>query len=214
MLRLVNLSKLRLNGQEEKRDGGGGVKVESEEGGSHEGVEIDGGGVHGRREIMEMVPKGELGTEKDWLRHKRTWFSDASFGAVGVLFLEMGVYWRYSLSEEERKRAIRSRKGGNGNRLSINVLELMRMVMTTYVRIVIRRDRSTKEGDSLLVVGGKVIGGAVGNYGGGEGGGGEVGGDDEDYGGVGDDARVDLPRRARAGHEECFGGRDNEVERN
>ena len=73
--------------------------------------------------------------------HRRTWFSDASFEAVGGLCLEMGVYSRYNLSEGEVKRTIRSRKGGDRNRLSINVLELMGMVMTAYVMIVIRRDR-------------------------------------------------------------------------
>ena len=86
--------------------------------------------------------------------HRRTWFSDASFEALGGLCLEMGVYSRYNLSEGEVKRTIRSRKGGDRNRLSINVLELMGMVMTAYVMIVIRRDRPAKEGESVLMRGG------------------------------------------------------------
>ena len=85
--------------------------------------------------------------------HRRTWFSDASFEAVGGLCLEAGVYWTYNLSEGEVKRTIRSRKGGGRNRLYINVLELMGMVMTAYVMIVIRRDRPAKEGESVVMRG-------------------------------------------------------------
>ena len=78
--------------------------------------------------------------------YMRTWLSDASFEAVGGLCLETGVYWRYRLTEEERGRTIRSRKVEDGNRLSINVLELLRMVMTAYVMIVIKKDRPAREG--------------------------------------------------------------------
>ena len=85
--------------------------------------------------------------------HKRTWFSDSSFEAVGGLCLETGVYWRYKLSEEEVKRTIRSRKGGDRKSLPINVLELLRVVMTAYVVIVIKRDRPAKEGESVLTIG-------------------------------------------------------------
>ena len=85
--------------------------------------------------------------------HRRTWSSEASFEAVGGMCLETGVYWRYCLSEGERKKTISNRKGQDGNRLSINVLELMGMVMTAYVMIVIRGDRPTKEGESMLMRG-------------------------------------------------------------
>ena len=51
------------------------------------------------------------------------------------------------------KRTIRSRKGGDRNRLSVNILELMGMVMTAYAMIVIRKDRPTKEGESVLLRG-------------------------------------------------------------
>ena len=56
MRRLLQLSKLHLNGQD-KRSGGGGVGEEQEEGGNREGVETD-GRVHGRRGVVEMVPEG------------------------------------------------------------------------------------------------------------------------------------------------------------
>ena len=76
---------------------------------------------------------------------------DALFEAVGRLCLETGVYWRYNLSEGEMKRTIRNRKGEDSNRLSINVLELVVMVMVAYVMIVIGKDRPTEEGESVLM---------------------------------------------------------------
>ena len=85
--------------------------------------------------------------------HKRTGFSDASVEAVGGLCLETGVYWRHNLTEEERARTIRSRRGKHVNRLSINVLELLGMVMTAFVIIVIRRDRPGRVGETVLMRG-------------------------------------------------------------
>ena len=144
--------------------------------------------------------------------HLRAWFSDASFEAVRGMCLETRVYWAYSLSEEERKRTIRRRKGGDGIRLSINVQELMGMVMTAYVMIVIRRDTLTKERESVLIWGESSL--AVQwvlscGWGKGEE---RSGGDDEEYGGVGEDRSVELPGKVRAGRGECSGGWDNEVE--
>ena len=54
--------------------------------------------------------------------HQRTWFSDALFETAEGLCLETRVYWRCSLSEEEKKRRIGSRDDRDGSRLSINVL--------------------------------------------------------------------------------------------
>ena len=84
--------------------------------------------------------------------HKRTWFSAASFEAVGGLSLETGVHGGYSVLEE-RKKTTKSRKGGNGNRSSINVLELTAMVTTAYVMIQIRSDIRTKGGELVLMRG-------------------------------------------------------------
>lgn len=42
------------------------------------------------------------------------------------------------------------RKSEDGNRLSINGRELIRMVMTAYVLILIRKDRPAKEEQSVL----------------------------------------------------------------
>ena len=63
---------------------------------------------------MKMVPKGGHGREGRRVgvavlhifvkqTHRRTWFSDASFEAVGELCLETEVYWRHCLSEEEKE---------------------------------------------------------------------------------------------------------------
>ena len=51
------------------------------------------------------------------------------------------------------ERTIKSRKGGDGNRLSINGLELMVMVMIGYVVIVIRKERPANEEESVLTSG-------------------------------------------------------------
>ena len=40
------------------------------------------------------------------------------------------MYWRYNLTDAERVRTVRSRRREHVNRLSINVLELLEMVMT------------------------------------------------------------------------------------
>ena len=60
---------------------------------------------------------------------------DASFEVVG---LETGVYWRHNLTGEERANTIRSRKGRDENRFSIDVLEILGMVMRTFVMRAIR----------------------------------------------------------------------------
>ena len=76
----------------------------------------------------------------------RTWFSDASLEVGGGLGLEAGVYWRYRLTEEERGRMIRSRKIEDGNRLPINVLDMLGMMMTACVMVLIKKDRPAREG--------------------------------------------------------------------
>ena len=132
--RLPQLSKLHLNGQE--NSGGGLCRKWAE-----------------AKRVLELMK--EFMADVDWWRwcltgglagrgerlaapffrfvkqpHKRAWFPDASFEAIGGLCLETGVYWRYRLTEEESGRTIRSRKVEDGNRPSINVLDLLGMVMT------------------------------------------------------------------------------------
>ena len=59
------------------------------------------------------------------------------------------MYWRNNLAEEESARTIRSRKRGHVNRLSINVLELLGVVMTAFVMVVIRTDRLARAGEPV-----------------------------------------------------------------
>ena len=62
------------------------------------------------------------------------------------------------------KSTIRSGKGGAGNRLSINVLEMTGMAMTAYVMTVIRKDRPAKENRVGDDEGRQFVGCAEGNY--------------------------------------------------
>ena len=79
---------------------------------------------------------------------ERKWFSNASHEAIGGLCLETGVHWRYQLTEEVQLRTVRSKRG-KGDRISINVLGLMAMVMTAYVMRGDKPDREwAKEGRS------------------------------------------------------------------
>ena len=62
------------------------------------------------------------------------------------------MYWRYQLTDEVQWRTVRSKRG-KGDRISINILELMAMVMTAYVMMVMRRDRPDREGATVLMGG-------------------------------------------------------------
>ena len=80
------------------------------------------------------------------------WLSDASYEAIGGLRLETGVYWRYQRTEEVKTRTVRTKRGGD-DRISINILELMAMVVTAYVMFVMRGDRPEKKGATVLMRG-------------------------------------------------------------
>ena len=62
--------------------------------------------------------------------------SGASFEVVEVSGLET----RYNLTREERARMIRSRKRGDKYRISIDIWELLGIVMRAFVVMVIRRE--------------------------------------------------------------------------
>ena len=113
-----------------------------------------------------MVPNGGLGGRGEELAvpfsrfmkqpHRRTWFWDALFEAVGGLCLGTEMHGRYTLTEEERGKTIRGRNRGGENRLSISVLGLGGMVivvLTTFVMIVITKDRPARVGNPVLVMG-------------------------------------------------------------
>ncbi|CAN0521867.1 unnamed protein product [Laminaria digitata] len=92
----------------------------SKEGGGEQGFEAD-GRVYGGRGMVEMVRKTREYQEGERIAApfyrfvkqapEITCFSDASYEAIGGLCLETEVYWRYQLTEEVRKRTVRSKRG-------------------------------------------------------------------------------------------------------
>ena len=67
--------------------------------------------------------------------------------------MEIGWWWRYGLSEEERSREVRNRTRVGYDNLSINVLKLFGMVRTAYVIIAIRKDLPRREGEAVMMRG-------------------------------------------------------------
>ena len=85
---------------------------------------------------------------------KRTLFSDASKTAVGGFCLETGVYWRYDLDAGERSRFCGSSKSVAGeNDISINVLELLGMVVDAWVLVYLCAERPAALGGCVLLRG-------------------------------------------------------------
>ena len=62
--------------------------------------------------------------------------------------METGVYWRYQLTEYVQLRTAWSKRR-NGDRISINILQLMTMVMTASVMRVMRGDKPDREGATV-----------------------------------------------------------------
>lgn len=84
----------------------------------------------------------------------RTLFSDASKNAVGGYCLEMGWYWRYTLSEEEQSRFCGSSKDLlSQDSISINALELLGMVISAYMLVVVCGERPAGDNDCVLLRG-------------------------------------------------------------
>ena len=85
---------------------------------------------------------------------QRTLFSDASKTAVGGFCLEAGVYWRYGLDAGEQSRFCGSSKSVAGeNDTSINVLELLGMVVSAWVLVSPCAERPAALGDCVLLRG-------------------------------------------------------------
>ena len=85
---------------------------------------------------------------------KLTLFSDASKQAVGGYCVETGHYWRYDLSAEERSRFCGSSKSVVGvNDISINVLELLGMLVGAWLLVVQQQHRPAETGDCVLLRG-------------------------------------------------------------
>ena len=85
---------------------------------------------------------------------QRTLFSDASKTAIWCFCLETGVYWRYDLSVEEQSRFCGSSRSVAGmDCSSVNVLELLRMVVSARVLVFPCAERPSTTGDCVLLRG-------------------------------------------------------------
>ena len=84
-------------------------------------------------------------------RHSRTLVSDASGPAVGGYCLETGAWWRFDVDQDAKSRL--SQRVKDHNDLSINVLELLGMVITAWMFVVGAGSQPRFEGENVLVLG-------------------------------------------------------------
>ena len=105
--------------------------------------EVGGGGYGGER-------KSALFFSFVKQRRSRTWFSDALLAAVGELCMETGVYWRFDLPEEVQKRTVKGWRAV-ADLISINLSEVMAMLMTAYVMIDMNGERPRRRGEAVLM---------------------------------------------------------------
>ena len=78
-------------------------------------------------------------------------FSDASKNAVGGFCHETGVNWRYDIDGGERSRFCGSSKSVAGeNDISMNVLELLGMIVSPWVVVSLCAERPAALGDCVL----------------------------------------------------------------
>ena len=86
----------------------------------------------------------------------RCYYSDASFTALGGFCPELKVYWRYSLAEvltlELKKLSVTKQAGS----ITINLLELIGMMMSAFVMQITENDRPEYAGDRVLLRGDNV----------------------------------------------------------
>lgn len=81
-------------------------------------------------------------------------FSDASKSAIGGYCVQTGSYFRYDLSADEQSRFCGANKYARGvNDISINVLELLGMVVGAWLLIVQQQHRPVAAGDCVLLRG-------------------------------------------------------------
>ena len=83
--------------------------------------------------------------------HSRTLWSDASGDAMGGYCLESGQYWRMDFSDDVRQRL--RRKAVSRDDLSINVLELLGMVVTAWAFTIDADSKPEYPGQSVLLRG-------------------------------------------------------------
>ena len=79
--------------------------------------------------------------------------SDATPNAIGGFCWELRIWWRYDLSVDEQQRSSARTTRASHNKLSINRLELLAMVVTAYVMVVVKEDRPSVAGEPVLMRG-------------------------------------------------------------
>ena len=84
----------------------------------------------------------------------RTLFSDASKPVVGGYRLETGFWWRYTFDENERARFCGYSTMVTGeNDISINIAELLGMVMSAWMLVILCGERPDNTCNSALLRG-------------------------------------------------------------
>lgn len=82
--------------------------------------------------------------------------SDATLGAVEGHCAETGIWWWYDLTTETNSRSLAGGKCAAHNASSIDLLEVLAMVITTYVMVVQKSDHSNIVGAPDVMLGNNV----------------------------------------------------------
>ena len=86
----------------------------------------------------------------------RPYLSDASFEAMDGYCVERRVYWRYDLPQDFTGELKRKATLLETCTVTINLLEVLEMVVTAWVMLELGGDRSAFDGDPVLMRGGNV----------------------------------------------------------
>ena len=104
----------------------------------------------------ELLHEGEVLSAPCYTAIQRTaqrhYLSDASFEAVGGFCVESKVFWRYGLPKELTAELKRTGDRRETCPITINLLEVLGMVMTAWVMLVVVGDRADAKGDPILLV--------------------------------------------------------------
>ena len=87
------------------------------------------------------------------LRDDGFWMRPLNKEVAAGLYMEMEAFWRYELTEGQRARTVRSGMMSSCARLSINILELLEMVMNVCVMMMLRGDGPVRGGEFVMMKG-------------------------------------------------------------
>ena len=87
---------------------------------------------------------------------KRHCFSDASFEAVSGYGVEKKVYWRYDLPPPMTKELTRKAERRETCTITINLLELLGVVVTAWLMLELQGDEPASAGDPIVLRGDNV----------------------------------------------------------